>query len=54
MWNHFVLVYDDCTARKQPIKDADIGKCVLNALKMEESKVVFYVMIGENILTWRS
>jgi NADH dehydrogenase (ubiquinone) 1 alpha subcomplex subunit 9 len=34
-WNKFVLVYDDCTALKQPIKDTDIGKCVLNALKME-------------------
>jgi len=32
--NHFVLVYDDLTAMKQPIKDTDIGKCVLNALKL--------------------
>jgi hypothetical protein len=29
------MVYDDCMAKKQPIKDSDIAKCVLNALKME-------------------
>jgi hypothetical protein len=27
-------------AKKQPIKDSDIARCVLNALKMEESKVI--------------
>ncbi len=46
-WNYFVVVYDDCTAKKQPIKDGDIAKCVLNALKMEESKVCKWLMKGK-------
>jgi hypothetical protein len=33
-WNKFVLVYDDCQAKKQPIRDRDIAMCVLNALKL--------------------
>ena len=33
-WNKFVLVYDDCTAKKQPIRENDVAKCVLNALKL--------------------
>ena len=44
-----VLVYDDCAAKKQPIRDADVAKCVLNALKMEESKVNFIFIKGKNI-----
>lgn len=42
-----MVVYDDCTAKKQPIKDGDIAKCVLNALKMEESKVCKWLMKGK-------
>ena len=53
-WNHFVLVYDDCTAKKQPIKDSDIAKCILNALKMEETKVISFSKIGKNLLIGRS
>ncbi len=49
-----VLVYDDCSAKKQPIRDNDIAKCVLNALKMEESKVINEYNLGENILIGRS
>jgi nucleoside-diphosphate-sugar epimerase len=33
-WNRFVLVYDDCLAKKQPIKEDDVARCVLNALKL--------------------
>jgi NADH dehydrogenase (ubiquinone) 1 alpha subcomplex subunit 9 len=40
-WNHFVPVYDDCTTKKQPIKAIDVAQCVINALKLEESKVLF-------------
>lgn len=50
-FNHFVLVYDDCMAKKQPIRDADIAKCVLNALKMEESKGKTYELGGPNVLS---
>lgn len=46
-----VLVYDDCTAKKQPIRDGDIGKCVLNALKMEESKGKTYELGGPHVLS---
>lgn len=50
MWNKFVLVYDDCTAKKQPIRDGDVAKCVLNALKMEESKVILLLLFsGKNL-----
>jgi NADH dehydrogenase (ubiquinone) 1 alpha subcomplex subunit 9 len=34
-FHKFVLVYDDCTTLKQPIKDSDVAVAVLNALKME-------------------
>lgn len=33
-FNHFVMVYDDCKTKKQPIHDTDIGLCVVNALKL--------------------
>jgi hypothetical protein len=35
LWNKFIIVYDDSTAKKQPIKENDVGLCVLNALKLE-------------------
>jgi len=38
-WHKFVLVYDDCTTKKQPIKDSDVALAVLNALKLEHTKV---------------
>jgi NADH dehydrogenase (ubiquinone) 1 alpha subcomplex subunit 9 len=38
-FHKFVPVYDDCTTVKQPIKDFDVTQSVLNALKMEETKV---------------
>lgn len=34
-WHNFVLVYDDCSTLKQPIKNHDVALAVLNALKME-------------------
>jgi len=33
-WNKFVPVYDDCSTKKQPIRENDVAKCVLNALKL--------------------
>jgi hypothetical protein len=33
-FHNFVPVYDDCTTKKQPIKDLDLAACVLNALKL--------------------
>ena len=37
-WNKCVLVYDDCEAKKQPIRENDVAKAVLNALKLEGTK----------------
>jgi nucleoside-diphosphate-sugar epimerase len=50
-WNKFVPVYDDCTTKKQPIRENDIAKCVLNALKLEESKGRTYELGGPHALT---
>jgi hypothetical protein len=50
-WNKFVPVYDDCLTKKQPIRDNDIAKCVLNALKLEESKGKTYELGGPHVLT---
>jgi NADH dehydrogenase (ubiquinone) 1 alpha subcomplex subunit 9 len=38
-FHKFVLVYDDCTTLKQPISEYDITQAVINALKMDETKV---------------
>lgn len=45
-WNKFVPVFDDCSTKKQPIRDNDVAKCVLNALKLEESKGKTYELGG--------
>ena len=50
-WNKFVLVYDDLSTKKQPIRDNDVAKCVLNALKMEESKGRTYELGGPHVLS---
>lgn len=50
-WNKFVPVYDDCLTKKQPIRDNDVAKCVLNALKLEESKGKTYELGGPHVLT---
>lgn len=50
-FNHFVTVYDDCTTKKQPLKDHDLAQCVINALKLEESKGKTYELGGPNVLT---
>lgn len=34
-FNKFVFVYDDCTTKKQPIREHDVSLAVLNALKMD-------------------
>jgi NADH dehydrogenase (ubiquinone) 1 alpha subcomplex subunit 9 len=34
---NFIPVFDDCSARRQPIYAADVALAVLNALKMPES-----------------
>ena len=46
-----MLVYDDCSAKKQPIRENDVAKCVLNALKLEESKGKTYELGGPHVLT---
>lgn len=38
-FHKFVIVYDDCSTIKQPIRDHDVSLAVLNALKMDETKV---------------
>jgi NADH dehydrogenase len=50
-WNKFIIVYDDSTTKKQPIKENDVAKCVLNALKLEESKGKTYELGGPNVLS---
>ena len=50
-WNKFIPVYDDCMTKKQPIRDNDVAKCVLNALKLEESKGKTYELGGPHVLT---
>ncbi len=50
-WNHFVPVYDDCSALKQPIKDIDVARCVINALKLEESKGKTYELGGPHVFS---
>ena len=50
-WNKCVPVYDDLTTKKQPIRENDIAKCVLNALKLEESKGKTYELGGPHVLS---
>lgn len=50
-WNKFIIVYDDSTTKKQPIKENDVAKCVLNALKLEESKGQTYELGGPHVLS---
>lgn len=33
-FNYFVMVYDDCTTKKQVIREHDVSLAVLNALKL--------------------
>lgn len=50
-FNHFIPVYDDCTTLKQPVRDNDVSRCVLNALKLEETKGKTYELGGPHTLT---
>lgn len=50
--NKFAFVFDDCQTLKQPIKETDIAFCVLNALKLEESKGKTYELGGPNVLKY--
>lgn len=50
-WNKFIIVYDDSTAKKQPIRENDVAKCVLNALKLEQSKGQTYELGGPHVLS---
>eukprot|EP00178_Gracilaria_changii_P013556 TRINITY_DN38287_c0_g1_i1.p1 TRINITY_DN38287_c0_g1~~TRINITY_DN38287_c0_g1_i1.p1 ORF type:complete len:194 (-),score=3.76 TRINITY_DN38287_c0_g1_i1:40-621(-) len=49
--NKFVVVYDDCTTLKQPIREHDVSKCVLNALKLHETKGKTYELGGPHVLS---
>lgn len=49
-WNKFIPVYDDCLTKKQPIKQDDVALCVLNALKLENSKGKTYELGGPHAL----
>ena len=46
-----MVVYDDCTTKKQPIRENDVAKCVLNALKLEDSKGQTYELGGPHVLS---
>lgn len=50
-WNKFIIVYDDSTTKKQPIKENDVAKAVLNALKLEHSKGQTYELGGPHVLS---
>ena len=50
-FNKFVPVYDDCTTIKQPIRDHDVSLCVLNALKLDETKGKTYELGGPHQLS---
>jgi nucleoside-diphosphate-sugar epimerase len=50
-WNKFIIVYDDSTTKKQPIKENDVAKAVLNSLKLEESKGQTYELGGPHVLS---
>lgn len=50
-WNKFIIVYDDSTTKKQPIKENDVAKAVLNALKLEETKGKTYELGGPHVLS---
>ena len=41
-FNKYSFVFDDCKTLKQPIKESDVANCVLNALKLDESKVFYF------------
>ena len=48
----FCIVSDDCTALKQPISVLDVATCVLNALKLENTKGRTYELGGPHALTY--
>ena len=50
-FHKFVPVYDDCTTLKQPIREHDVSQCVLNALKLDETKGKTYELGGPHKLT---
>ena len=50
-FNRFVFVYDDLSTLKQPIRDHDVSRCVLNALKLDETKGKTYELGGPHVLS---
>ena len=46
---HFVPVYTDLLAKRQPITDEDISLCVINAIKMTESCGQTYELGGPHV-----
>ena len=50
-WNKFIPVYDDCLTKKQPIRQDDVSLCLLNALKLENSKGKTYELGGPHALS---
>lgn len=48
----FVIVSDDCTAMKQPISVLDMATCVLNALKLDNTKGKIFELGGPHALSY--
>eukprot|EP01017_Pseudomicrothorax_dubius_P005581 TRINITY_DN1143_c0_g2_i1.p1 TRINITY_DN1143_c0_g2~~TRINITY_DN1143_c0_g2_i1.p1 ORF type:complete len:361 (+),score=105.14 TRINITY_DN1143_c0_g2_i1:28-1110(+) len=48
---NFIPVTDDCSAKRQPIWANDVGLCVLNALKLHETRGKTYEIGGPNVYT---
>jgi NADH dehydrogenase (ubiquinone) 1 alpha subcomplex subunit 9 len=48
----FCIVSDNCLAKKQPISVLDVATCVLNALKLDNTKGKTYELGGPNVFTY--
>lgn len=48
-FNHFVPVYSDLQAKRQPLVDEDVALCVLNALKLPETAGRTYELGGPHV-----
>lgn len=48
---NYVLVPDDCEAKRQPIFVGDVAQAVLNALKMKETAGKTYELGGPHVLS---
>lgn len=48
----FCIVSDNCKAKKQPINVLDVATCVLNALKLDNTRGKIFELGGPNVLSY--